>query len=285
MDEKTREKEKKTFKENLRAFSESLREYVSTENKQWTIKGFIDVYKSIYLISGDTKLISKIIEIHLFPKIASFATQEGYAIIPASEQNWYPDFTFIKNGNEEVKFAVDLKTTYREDEYPGFCNGFTLGSHGEYFTNRASHKNVQFPYGEYLSHLCLGVIYTRNSIARTGERETKKIEDLESITSVISNLQFFVAEKWLIASDIAGSGNTANIGSISKIEDILNENGVFKKAGEDIFDEYWMNYGKIMKKGKKRVGETITNIGDYLEYRGMSRELVNPKARRCKSKD
>nr|WP_330216919.1 type II restriction endonuclease [Helicobacter pylori] len=42
----------------------------------------------------------------------------------------------------------------------GFCNGFTLGSHGEYFRNRTSTKNIQFPYSHYLAHTCLGILYT-----------------------------------------------------------------------------------------------------------------------------
>ena len=40
-----------------------------------------------------------------------------------------------------------------------------------------------------------------------------------------------------IASDSQGSGNTANIGSIVRIEDILSGNGVFKNLGEEWFDE------------------------------------------------
>ncbi len=32
-------------------------------------------------------------------------------------------------------FAVDFKTTYRLANNPEYCNGFTLGSHGEYFIN------------------------------------------------------------------------------------------------------------------------------------------------------
>ncbi|OQY43144.1 MAG: type II deoxyribonuclease, partial [Anaerolineaceae bacterium 4572_78] len=40
-----------------------------TAQDQWTIKGFIDTYKNIYTISNDTKIVSKILEIHLFPKI------------------------------------------------------------------------------------------------------------------------------------------------------------------------------------------------------------------------
>ena len=81
--------------------------------------------------------------------------RHGYIIEPAEKQNWYPDFTFINKSNHEIKFAVDLKTTYRDDEHSGFCNGFTLGSHGEYFTEHDSTKNIQHSYsqyGEYRQH-------------------------------------------------------------------------------------------------------------------------------------
>ncbi len=60
-----------------------------------------------------------------------------------------------------------------------------------------------------------------------------KLKELRAITSVINNFQFFVAEKWRIASDKSGSGNTANIGSINNIQDILDGNGMFAKLGED----------------------------------------------------
>lgn len=67
----------------MREFVEELRYYVSTDTGEWTIKGFIDIYKNIYTISSDTKIISKILEIHIFPKILRFAEKQGYKIILA----------------------------------------------------------------------------------------------------------------------------------------------------------------------------------------------------------
>jgi hypothetical protein len=43
-------------------------------------------------------------------------------------------------------------------------------------------------------------------------------------------LTFFIAEKWKIAIDKGGSGNTVNIGIIIDIEDIKNDNGMFSKS-------------------------------------------------------
>ena len=94
-----------------------------------------------------------------------FAEKAGYIIEPAEKQNWYPDFTFISSKNKNIKFAVDLKTTYRDEKHPEFCNGFTLGSHGEYFTERNSSKNIQYPYSQYSGHFCIGIIYSRNELS------------------------------------------------------------------------------------------------------------------------
>jgi hypothetical protein len=41
---------KSIFKKSLASFTETLKQYVSTENGEWSVKGFIDVYKNIYTI-------------------------------------------------------------------------------------------------------------------------------------------------------------------------------------------------------------------------------------------
>lgn len=86
---------KSDFKKALDKFAEKLEKYVSTDNGDWSIKGFIDVYKNIYTISSDTKIVSKILEIHIFPQILQFADSIGYKLILAQKQNWYPDLTFV----------------------------------------------------------------------------------------------------------------------------------------------------------------------------------------------
>ncbi|MBP7564137.1 MAG: restriction endonuclease, partial [Candidatus Cloacimonetes bacterium] len=124
-----------------------------------------------------------------------------------------------------------FKTTYRNDKKPYLCNGFTLGSHGEYFSDRNSNKNIQFPYSEYSGHFCLGIIYSRTEGSSIDETHCYDISALKSISSVVKDFQFFVVEKWKIASDKSGSGNTANIGSINQIDDIINDRGMFSKLG------------------------------------------------------
>ena len=282
-----KKKYKEDFKFELDKFAEKLEKYVSSDNGDWSVKGFIDVYKNIYTISSDTKIVSKILEIHIFPQILQFADSIGYKLILAEMQNWYPDLTFQNIKNEEVKFALDIKTTYRRN---GKTSGFTLGSHGGYFKERDKDKNIQFPYNQYTGHYCLGIIYTRADLnegiseteiyqvedlkeeyetlnKKVGDREVTTVKNLKSITSVIKDFDFFAAEKWKIASDKQGSGNTANIGSAVDIEDLKNENGIFSLLGEEWFDEYWINHGSasMVKEGKP---VKITTLRDFLEFKG-----------------
>lgn len=287
---------KTAFSTALKAFVGKMREHVSAEDGEWTVKGFIDIYRNIYTISSDTKIISKILEIHLFPQILQFTQEQRYSIVLAEHQNWYPDLSFVSLDNPQIKFAVDLKTTYRNPDYHGHVNGFTLGSHGAYFKERTSTKNIQFPYDEYSGHFCLGIIYTRADAKdvdeteiisvkeldeegdhprRIGQRQVTTVDSLRSIASVIKDFEFFVCEKWQLASDRQGSGNTANIGSITCIDDILKGNGVFSKLGEDWFDEYWMNYGVTsMKKAGKTIA--IKRLQDFVDFKGGDKSLINP---------
>ena len=289
MNLKDKEKYKSAFKKEIDRFTDKLEKYVSTDNGDWSVKGFIDVYKNIYTISSDTKIVSKILEIHIFPQILQFAEEIGYKILLTEHQNYYPDLTFINKENEEVKFAVDLKTTYRKKSG---ISSFTLGSHGSYFKERDKKKNIQFPYNQYLGHFCLGVIYTRTDLTddvseteiyqvqelqeeyetpnkKVGEREVTTVKNLKSITSVIKDFDFFAAEKWKIACDKQGSGNTANIGSTLSIEDLRNENGIFSQLGEEWFDEYWINFGSAtMVKDGKTI--KITSLKNFLEFKGRT---------------
>ncbi len=275
---------KQEFFEDLQEFVKSLGAFISTKDGQWTIKGFIDVYKNVYTISSDTKIVSKILEIHLFPKILEFAERNDYALVLAEHQNYYPDISFVSISDERIKFAIDFKTTYKLPDYPGFCNGFTLGSHGGYFINRESTKNIQFPYKDYLGHFCLGIIYSRAANRDIDETKPYDLSELRSVTSVIKDFRFFVAEKWRIASDKRGSGNTANIGSIAKIDDVVNGNGMFSRLGEKWFDDYWMNYGKITITTDDDKTKKITKLVDFVEYRGGDVSQIVPKAPRRKRK-
>ena len=70
------------FKSKFKEFIKELKEYTTCNNtNEWKIKGFIDIDKNIFTISTDTKLISKILELHVFPKISKFAEDNGFNLI------------------------------------------------------------------------------------------------------------------------------------------------------------------------------------------------------------
>jgi hypothetical protein len=81
---------------------------ISTPNGDWIIKGFIDIAKNIYTISVDTKVISKIMELLLFPELARFAEKHDLKMVLSEQQNFYPDISFVDNDGH--RFALDLKS-------------------------------------------------------------------------------------------------------------------------------------------------------------------------------
>ena len=190
---------KEEFIKKLTSAVATFTDGIQDDNGEWTVKGFIDTDRHIYTISTDTKVVSKIVELYIFPKIYKFAHDNGLHLELTKEQNFYPDMTFIdQEGN---LFAVDIKSSYRKNNTS--INGMTLGAFTGYFRERESTKNVTHPYGAYRAHVVLGIIY---SLVEGGDDEFKvyHLENLNDIKSVIKNFIFFVQEKWRIATDRAG---------------------------------------------------------------------------------
>lgn len=80
-----------------------------------------------------------------------------------------------------------------------------------------------------------------------------------------------------------GSGNTANIGSIDYIPDILSGKGVFSKLGEGVFDAYWINQGVLQVPDPKNqeLFKKLTKLSEFLEFKGMNQSLINvPKPKK-----
>lgn len=260
----------KKFQSLLTKEVATYKTFLETDNNDWIVKGFIDVNKTIYTISNDTKVLSKIIEILLIPKLEKFATDNGLTLELPSKQNYYPDLTFKdKKGN---LFAVDFKTSYYQDNK---VNGLTLGSYWGYFRNRTDTKNTDHPYGEYKCHLVIGMLYKQSS-TNIDEKRTYQVNEIEQIKSVIENFVFFVQPKWKIASDSPGSGNTRNIGGITDIDKLQKGKGPFAELGEKIFDDYWTNYynsadAKAAGMGKPK----YNNLATYKKYLEEQQQLLS----------
>ena len=260
----------KKFQKILTKEVATYKDFLETENNDWIVKGFIDVNKTIYTISNDTKVVSKIIEILLIPKLEKFATDNGMTLELPTKQNYYPDLTF--NDSKGNLFAVDFKTSYYQDNR---VNGLTLGSYWGYFRNRTKSMNTDHPYGDYKCHLVIGMLYKQSSL-EIDEKRTYQVDEVAQIKSVIENFIFFVQPKWKIASDFPGSGNTRNIGGITDIEKLINGNGPFATLGEDVFDDYWSNYYNKADARHAGIGQPkYNNIATYKQYLEQQKKLLS----------
>ena len=239
----------------------TYKQYLETDSEDWIVKGFIDIDKNVYTITNDTKVVSKIIEILLIPKLDKFARNHGLELELPSKQNFYPDLTF--KDKEGHLFAVDFKSSYYDGES---VNGLTLGSYWGYFRERDTVKSMDYTYNSYSSHTVLGMLY-KQSVTDDNEKDVYSVDEIEAIHSVIEKFIFFVQPKWKIANDIPGSGNTRNIGGIPNIQKLLNGQGPFAELGEDVFDDYWMNYFNTVDARTAGIGTPrYNNLKTYKEY-------------------
>ena len=261
---------KETFFTLLTEEVKSYKSFLETDSEDWIVKGFIDIDKNVYTITNDTKVVSKIIEILLIPRLNKFAKENNLELELPSEQNYYPDLTF--KDEEGHLFAVDFKSSYYHGKT---VNGLTLGSYWGYFRDRDKIKNMDYSYNSYSSHTVLGMLY-KQSIIDVNEKEFYSVDELAAIHSVIEKFQFFVQPKWKIARDTPGSGNTRNIGGITSIEQLINGEGPFADLGEDVFDDYWMGY--FNKDDAKKAGlgsPKYNNLKTYKAYLANQRNLLN----------
>ncbi len=243
---------------------------IATEEGDWIVKGFIDIYKNVYTISVDTKVVSKVVELLLIPAFERFAQNNGLKLELPPQQNYYPDLTFTSKKTGE-RFAVDIKSTFKDTG--NRIKSMTLGAFTGYFRNRESTKNTLYPYGSYSAHLVLGVIYSQ--IAENPDEKTVySLDELDQIESVIKDFQFFVQPKYKIVSASPGSGNTKNTGSTNNIEQLMKGNGVFSTLGEEVYDDYWMYYlTKDMAKALE-IKRPYINLKTYLDYKQRSIDVL-----------
>ncbi len=267
----------------LMTYVDDLRERVTTETGDWTVKGFIDIYQRIYTISLDTKVLSKVLELLMFPVITKFANENNFRIELARQQNQYPDLTLISS--DGVYHAVDIKSTYRkgiDKQGRVKVNGMTLGTYSGYFRIRDKAVISTYPYNQYSKHYVLGVIYTQ--VRGIDESKVYAISDLTSIPSVAKDFSFFMHEKYRIASDRPGSGNTRNIGSSLFLERLMNGSGVFAELGVEIFDDYWMNYRtNMMARSEGFEQPPYRNLIEYKRHKEQGASILEIDESRIQS--
>ncbi|MFQ5821967.1 MAG: type II restriction endonuclease [Candidatus Heimdallarchaeota archaeon] len=240
------------------------REFI-TDRKDWSIKGFIDAKKKIYPISLDTKLLSKILELTILPLLIDFCKKHELEYYLAESQIQYPDVTLEGKLLGMKKYALDIKTTYRTGTEKNIRRGFTLGSFRGCLRDIRSTRYSRFPYAEYKKHWILGIIYSR----REGNdvKSVYDLNELPTIKSVITDLEIILQEKYKIANFLPGSGNTANIGSITNLEKLRNGTGPFSEYGREVFEHYWRNYLRNEDAERMGIKRSYRNLEEYFTWK------------------
>lgn len=222
-------------------FKQEFERKLASRLHNYTISGMVNSDGVVYPLGSDTKVLSTVFELFTRPLMKELATEFGLELVEPSVQNHYPDFTLCRNYADKQKIAIDVKTTYVE--HPEQTFNYTLGGYTSFIREGNESKNIVFPFTDYAEHWVIGYVYERVAARKAAEHATYTLDQLKDVPLPYRNVRVFVEEKWRIASDRAGSGNTTNIGSIvGRIEDFQRGAGPFTSESE--FLDYWRNYGK-----------------------------------------
>jgi hypothetical protein len=245
----------------LENFAQEFTDLVAEKNVDWKIRGLLTQQDTIFPFGSDTKVLSTIFELFCAPLIREIAQKHNLQVIPAN-QTIYPDFTLMRNEADRHKIAIDIKTTYRPgDKANGQPKNFwyTLGSYTSFIRNNT--KNITYPFNQYDKHWIIGFLYSRRPDYYNDDR-IYGIGERNELHTPYNNVEFFVQEKYKIAGERPGSGNTTNIASFpcSSIEPLKNGQGPFAEYGEEVFLEYWRNFEP------KAANRPYNNLQEFLNW-------------------
>lgn len=219
--------------------------------------GIIDTNNKIHTLGTDSKIIGWIFEMFAQPILENIAKSHEMLLETPESQTVYPDFIMMPNQSSHEKAAIDIKTTYIDSNQSTIK--FALGSYGSYMRNNT--KNIQYSYTDYVKHYVIGFVYKRNGAAQ--ESKVYDYTDRKEIIFPYCDVRFFIQEKYKIAGDKTGSGNTENIGSFPtrNIDDLKDGKGPFSELGADAYDIYWKYYPRYRSPEK-----AYSSLEEFLEW-------------------
>lgn len=231
--------------------------YEKMANVKFEAFGILDSDNKIHTLGTDSKIIGRIFEMFAQPILEQIAAENGYILKTPESQTVYPDFVMMRSDRSTEKIAIDIKTTYIDTDQSTIK--FTLGSFGSYMRNNT--KNIEYKYTDYSKHYVIGFVYKRNDAAQ--ESRVYDYENRSQIAFPYYDVKYFIQEKYKIAGDKPGSGNTENIGSFStkKFLDLKEGKGPFSELGQDAFDIYWKYYPKY-----RAAEQAYTSLEGFLEW-------------------
>lgn len=213
-------------------FQRKMKEY----SLSFDLRGILTADDKILTLGTDTKVLSTFFELFCRAIVGEIA-HEHELQVETAPQTVYPDFTILSGAEDPEKVAVDIKTTYRQDN-GNF--GFTIGSYTSFLRNDT--KNILHRYSTYAEHWIIGFVYTRSP---QEESKVYGLADRNGIPCPYCEVDWFIQEKYKIAGLVPGNGNTTNIASIvtNDISTFGKGEGPFAELGERYFREYWANFG------------------------------------------
>ncbi len=231
--------------------------YEKMANVNFEAYGILDSSNKIHTLGTDSKIIGRIFEMFAQPILEQIAAENGYILKTPKSQTVYPDFILMNPEHSTGKIAIDIKTTYIDSDQSQIK--FTLGSFGSYMRNNT--KNIEYKYTDYTKHYVVGFVYKRNDAAQ--ESRVYTFENRSQIAFPYCDVKYFIQEKYKIAGDKPGSGNTENIGSFStrKFSDLKEGKGPFGELGQDAFDIYWKYYPKY-----RSTSQIYTSLDGFLVW-------------------
>lgn len=231
--------------------------YEKMKKQSFEAYGLLDSKNQIHTFGTDSKIIGRIFEMFTQPILQEIANENGYVLKTPESQTVYPDFILMKSETSKEKIAIDVKSTYIEKNTSSIK--FTLGSFASYMRNNT--KNIEYSYTDYSKHYVIGFVYKRNANAQ--ESLIFDYSEKERIQFPFTDVIYFIQEKYKIAGDKPGSGNTENIGSISSTNfcDFEWGKGPFLELGQDVYNLYWSYYPKYRVHDKN-----YTSLPEFLTW-------------------
>lgn len=219
--------------------------------------GILDSTNKIHTFGTDSKIIGRIFEMLTQPVLEQIAVENGLILRTPKSQTIYPDFILMKNEHSKNKIAIDIKSTYINTDQSKIQ--FTLGAFGSYM--RDNTNNIEYEYTDYSKHYVIGFVYKRNDSAQ--ESHVYDYENRSHIKFSYCDVKYFIQEKYKIAGDKPGSGNTENIGSFptKQLDDLKEGKGPFAILGQDVFDLYWKYYPKY-----RTAVKTYKSLDEFVDW-------------------
>ena len=175
--------------------------------------------------------LANLLEIELREHLVAAAEAEPGVTIGLGTQRSYPDIEITGPAFGDRYHAADIKCARRSRSGKSVQSSIALYTGNTYFLwPQLKFSGILRPYDDYASHLAIVVVY--NFHPDRSER--------------ISNLQLIAHESWRIASKRRASATREYIGSVRRIEDLIEGRGEFDS--QEAFETYWRASARNWKK-------------------------------------